>query len=123
MQRRLDLPTARAAWWALLSLVQARRSLRRRQIDRVRLPLPPQLPPEAIRGVSAVLKRQRSTCLERSLVWQHWLAAQGDPRDLVVGVAGPAERFRAHAWLEGDPESSSAGFEELLRVPWADRRR
>ena len=77
------------------------------------------MPAAAGRGVSAVLRRSRATCLVRSSVRQRWLAAHGDRRDLVIGVKPPAEGFAAHAWLDGDPESTLEGFTELTRVPAA----
>ena len=117
--RHLDLPTARAAVWAWRSLRDARRRLKVERIDAIRLAAPPALPPHAARGVTAVLRRTPNTCLERSLVLQRWLAAQGEPRDIVVGVAGPAARFKAHAWLDGEP-GADTGFDELTRVRWVE---
>lgn len=80
---------------------------------------PPDLPNRTRRGVTAVLRRTGTSCLERSMVLQAWDAAHGRHRDLVVGVTAPGRstisNFRAHAWLEGDPASSSAGFRELFR--------
>ena len=40
---------------------------------------------------------------------------KGSPRDVVVGVRGPAE-FGAHAWLDGDLAPAQAGYLELVRV-------
>lgn len=51
----------------------------------------------------------------RSAVLQQWDASHGRPRDLVIGVTSPADGFRAHAWLEGEPAWLSAGFHELAR--------
>jgi len=53
----------------------------------------------------------------RALVLQTWHAAQGQPRDLVIGVTPPGEDFKAHAWLDGDPPCEHEGFIELLRRP------
>lgn len=78
------------------------------------LPRPPGLPPSTQRAVDEVLRRLRATCLERSLVSQRWLAAQGISRDLLIGVRVDAGRFSAHAWLEGEPELGR--FEEILRL-------
>ena len=77
------------------------------------LPAPPGTGTQAGRGVDAVLRRTAPTCLERSLVMQRWLTACGEPRDVVIGVVGRAEAFKAHAWIEGERH---AGFEELMRV-------
>jgi Transglutaminase-like superfamily len=49
------------------------------------------------------LWRMRESCLVNAIVVQAWDSAHGRTRDLVVGVTGP-DGFRAHAWLEGDPE-------------------
>lgn len=54
------------------------------------------------RSVHIVLDRNGASCLERSLVRQLFYAAQGQERDLVIGVSPPDEHFHAHAWLAGD---------------------
>jgi hypothetical protein len=113
--RRLDPPTLRAAWWALRALATVRRGLRRHGVRDVALPEPPSLHHDAVRGVNAVLRRTRHSCLERSLVLQRWLAAHDDPRDVVIGVTA-SSGFRAHAWLDGEPEPGSPHFEELIRL-------
>jgi Transglutaminase-like superfamily len=116
--RRLDLPTLRAALWAERALRSARRTLQRRGVDGIVLPAPPTLPAEAGRGVTALLRRRASsTCLERALVRQRWLAAHGSPRDVVIAVQAPGEAFRAHAWVDGDPDERETAFHELLRLP------
>lgn len=113
--RRLDRPTLRAAWWALWALVRVRRSLRRHGIEGYSVPEPPVLPDHAGRGVLAVLRRWDHTCLERSLVLQRWEAAHGSEREVIIGVMGPSSDFKAHAWLEGEPQEGV--FEELMRLP------
>jgi len=77
---------------------------------------PPPLAWEASRGVTAVLRRQRPTCLERAVVLQRWLASQGRYHDVVLGVTGPSAGFRAHAWVDG-VEAEPAPFQELHRLP------
>jgi hypothetical protein len=110
------LATARGAAWAARASLVAHRQLRSVPLESIELPPVPSLPRAAGRGVQAVLRGTRATCLERALVRQRWLASQGVARDLVIGVrAGP--RFAAHAWLEGDPAASSAGYDELSRHP------
>jgi hypothetical protein len=104
----------RAAWWALLSLRRARRSLRRGGLQTFVLPAPPRLPATAARGVDAILRRVPQTCLERALVLQRWYAHHGEPRDVVIAVRGPARELKAHAWLDGEP--AAGGYEELMRV-------
>lgn len=112
---RIDVPSLRAAWWAWGALHRARAGLRRSGLDGALAPLPPELPAEAIRGVSGVLRRIPSTCLEQALVLQAWYARHGPGRDIVIGVQGPSGAFKAHAWVDGDHEV--AGFEEILRLP------
>ena len=68
--------------------------------------------------MNAVLRRRGYTCLVSATVRQAWYAAQGDRRDLIIGITAPSEGFRAHAWLEGDaPNAGQEGFSELLRHP------
>lgn len=117
MSRRIDVPTLRAAWWAFRALRRARRTLRKRGLEGFSVSSPPQLPEQAARGVLAVLRRRSSTCLERALVLQRWHAAQGHSCDVVIGVAGSAERFAAHAWLDGELDGQAESFQELMRVP------
>jgi hypothetical protein len=115
MRRPPDIATLRAAWWTDRALRRARGDLRDGELRAVRLPAPPPLPPAAERGVHAVLRRREHSCLERSLVLQRWLAAQGDARDVVIGTTGTAG-FKAHAWLDGD-EEGAARYVELSRLP------
>jgi transglutaminase superfamily protein len=112
-----DLASLRAALWTWRSLVRTRKLLRRGHLKTIEVRDPPPLPGEAVRGVHGVLRRVDQTCLERALILQRWLAAHGDRRDVVIGVAAPATDFRAHAWLEGDPPTESDGFTELMRLP------
>jgi Transglutaminase-like superfamily len=53
----------------------------------------------------------------RSIVMQAWLAAQGERRDLVVGVVRPGPELEAHAWLEGEEPHGEHRFQELIRRP------
>lgn len=117
LARRLN--GARAAAWALRAVVSARRQLRRGPITAIVLPDIPRVPRAAGAGVAATLRRARWSCLERSLVRQHWLAAHGIARDLVIGIK-PGRSLDAHAWLEGDPASAWEGYEELSRHPASD---
>jgi hypothetical protein len=110
---RLDPATLRAACWALLAVRRARRQLRGRAIEAVRLPAPPRLPARADRGVHAVLGRLAPSCLERALVLQRWLASRNDPRVVVIGVTSTGSGFRAHAWLDGEP---APDYHEIARV-------
>lgn len=111
--RGVDLATLRAAWWTSSSLRSTRRALRKRRIADIVVRRPPSLPLHAGRGVDAVLRRVPSTCLERALVLQRWLAEHGTRKDVVVGVTGRSD-FRAHAWLDGEPVDER--FRELTRL-------
>jgi hypothetical protein len=122
MVRGLDLPTLRAALWAIRAVRQAHRSLARSHPAAARVSPPPPLPRSAVRGVAAALRRVPSTCLERALVLQSWEAAHGEPRAVVIGVQGARGDFKAHAWLEGTADPLAAEYQELTRLP-ADRAR
>lgn len=63
----------------------------------------------------AVLRLRGATCLERSLVLQRFDAAAGRARVLIVGVTGPGDGFRAHAWLDGDRQGDTE-LREIVRV-------
>ena len=104
-------------WWAGRSLIEVRRSLRRSALHEVAVSPPPPLPPRAVRGVRFVLAGRAGTCLQRALVLQAWHAAQGNPREVVIGVTGSSDTFSAHAWLDGAPGDPGRGFDELLRLP------
>jgi len=107
----------RAAAWALLALRRAGRDLAARGLEGVWVASPPRLPASARVGVLAVVQRRPSTCLERALVLQRWEADHGVPTDVVIGVRGAGDDFRAHAWLEGMPDGGPHAFHEILRLP------
>ncbi len=109
--------TVRALWWAERAARQTRRDLAADRLDDLVVAMPPPLPESDRRWVAALLRVRRQTCLVRSAVLQAWDASHGRQRDLVIGVTAPSDGFRAHAWLEGDPASSSRGFSELSRRP------
>ena len=116
--RRADPAYLRAAWWGVRAVFLARRQLKGgAPVEAVRVPGVPAVPAEAVRGVEAALHRTGSACLVKSVVRQRWHSAQGEPRDLVIGVTAPKDGFEAHAWLEGDDPATFAGFHELRRVP------
>ena len=117
--RLADPRTLRAAWWAFWTARRARLQLQKGGINAMLLQPPPRLPVTAELGVSASLRLRRESCLVRAAVRQQWHAALGSPRDIVIGVRGPAVGLRAHAWLDGDEPCHSEGFEELLRRPAA----
>jgi hypothetical protein len=113
----LDVPTLRAALWALIAMHRTRRSLARDGLRGAHVGPPPRLPASASRGVMAVVRRRPSTCLEKALVLQRWEAAHGAGADVVIGVHGPRDGFRAHAWLETMPDAPPGAFEEIMRLP------
>jgi Transglutaminase-like superfamily len=117
VRRRPSVQELRAACWALRSVRSARRQLRRSGYEGLTLPRVPRLEPSASRGVNAVLSRLPATCLERAVVLQRWRSAYGDHREIVVGVSGTKEEFRAHAWLDDEhPGRDVAEFRELARL-------
>jgi hypothetical protein len=83
----------------------------------VQVPVPPSVPVSAARAVRLVLSREEPTCLERALVLQRWLLAQGVARDVVVGTQGSRRgTFKAHAWLDGESLPSERAFVEMTRL-------
>ena len=117
MRRRPHLAEVRAAWWARQALRRAHRDLAVGGVRSAAVPAPPKLPAHASRGVEALLRVSRHTCLEGALVRQRWLAAHGVMRDVVIGVTAPADAFAAHAWLDPGTSSEAAGpWLELTRL-------
>ena len=115
--RLLDPPTVRAAAWAFGAVRQARRDLARDGLDGAYVAPPPALPASARAGVLAVVRRESSgSCLERALVLQSWETAHGAGADVVIGVSGAGDGFRAHAWLETMPDAPPGAFEEIHRL-------
>jgi hypothetical protein len=113
---REPVATARAAWWAARAARRSR-SVHLAEPLPAQLPAVPDLPGTAVRGVNASLRLARAACLTRAAVLQAWLLAQGESRDLVIGVTGPGEGFGAHAWLAGEEPCHGNGFRELTRRP------
>lgn len=114
----------RDAQWAFHACRRVRQQLPGTSLDDVTVPAPPRRPsgrqaagPPDPAPVLGALRRADANCLERSLVLQRWYAAQGSQRTLVIGVARPSEGFRAHAWLDGEPDPVTASMVELLRRP------
>src|SRR4051812_38224336 len=98
---RLLVSTAR---WSRRAARTVRQELRRGRFSPDEMQRPPSGPEAAEVVVNAVLRASRVTCLTRALVRQQWFAAHGDIRDLLIGVTSTQGGFRAHAWIEGDPE-------------------
>ena len=117
LPRRLTRDELRGLAWAYRSVRSARRQLRRTGLTGIVLPPLPPRPAEAARGVRIVLRRLPATCLERAVILQRWRASQGDPRDVVVGVRGTGDSFRAHAWLDDEePSEGEDVYRELVRI-------
>ena len=117
LARLTDLGAWRGVVWAGLAVRQTRRQLQERSISELSVDPPTGLPPTADAGVHAVLRRLPSTCLERAVVLQRWRTAQGDPREIVIGVMRDADdHFKAHAWVDGEGDTLAPAFQELLRV-------
>jgi hypothetical protein len=115
--RLLRPATLRAALWAFVALRRARRNLARHGLQGARVDPPPPLPSAARAGVLAVARRWPSTCLERALVLQRWEAEHGAAADVVIGIRGAIDDFRAHAWLETMPDAPPGAFEVIHRLP------
>jgi hypothetical protein len=114
--QRVSVADVRAAWWANRALNDVRTQLAGGPLSGASIAPPARLPAQGRRGVSLVLKIRRPTCLERALIRQSWLVAHGVRRDVVIGVGSPTQGFRAHAWLDGDPDGLSTAFTELARL-------
>lgn len=80
-----------------------------------RVPVAPRVGAAFHPVVLAALRVIPTTCLARSIVRQEWLITQGQSCDLLVGVSAGGQSFKAHAWLEGDPPYTYAGFVEVAR--------
>jgi hypothetical protein len=112
-----------AAWWAWWALRSVRSQLKLAGVA-TSVAEPPRLPNSAGIGVQAILNRTAPTCLERALVSQRWLAAHGEPRDVVIGVittgtdqvAEAHNGFAAHAWVDGREPSAVDTYVEVHRI-------
>jgi hypothetical protein len=115
--KRPGVQDARAAVWAWRALRSVRGQLRDGGMRDVHVPAPPRVRPRAVRAVRVVLAREEPSCLERALVLQRWLLAQGIARDVVVGTNGSAPgTFTAHAWLDGESMPDERRYIEMTRL-------
>jgi hypothetical protein len=117
MTRRPGLATLKAFWWADRALRATRQGLRSGRMFGLALPKVPRLPEGGTRGVEARLRLRGHTCLEQALVRQRFLASQGAPRDVVIGVQSSCTGFVAHAWVDGEDDPAARQFVELTRLP------
>lgn len=112
-----DVHDARAGLWAWRALRSVRGQLRGGAMRDVHVPDPPGVRPRAARAVRIVLAREEPSCLERALVLQRWLLAQGIAKDVVVGTNGSTPgTFTAHAWLEGESLPAGTRYIEMTRL-------
>ena len=112
---RLDAGAVRTAAWTRHSLHDVRRQLRIEDgLRGLTLAAPPGTRPIDRTATQLVLRAGKARCLEKAVVVQRFDAAAGRPRTLIIGVTGPQQGFRAHAWLEGDPQRDDS-LQELLR--------
>jgi Transglutaminase-like superfamily len=88
--------------WGFRAALVIRPRLRRYGPELPRAPLV--AGPRAERTIQLVCRVIRLNCLESALVRQAWAAGQGHERRLILGVTSPSDGFKAHAWLEGDPQ-------------------
>ena len=102
------------ATWAVRALHGLRRELRDGGLADVRVCEAPERAC-AQRVLDAVLGFARATCLERSLIRQAWLRAQGRQVDVIIGVTAPND-FGAHAWVDGEEPASAVEFSEIRRI-------
>jgi hypothetical protein len=115
--RATDLDTLRAALWTVRACRRVHSGPGARGLRAPDLPRAPAVPAHAQRGVEHVLWLRAERCLVSASVRQAWLAARGDARDVVIGVAlRRSGELSAHAWLSGEHEEG-AGYEEIARVP------
>ena len=115
--KTVDPGTLRAALWAVKACRRVRFATGVNDLEAPPLPTVPAVPPSAIRGVDHVLWLRAEQCLVRATIRQAWLAAHGEPQDIIVGVAiGATRQMQAHAWLANEP-AEGVGYEELVRVP------
>jgi hypothetical protein len=103
--------------WTYRARRRVTADLETRPLAHLAVPPPPALPAHARtrRDRGPATSHLDPTCLERSLVLQRWMAGHGEPRAVIVGVAGP-RNFKAHAWLGGGTPPPAAGFAELTRI-------
>lgn len=102
-----------AASWTVQALRDVRRQLKVGGIRDARVLAAPDQ--RGWQVVQVVLRFGRATCLERSLLRQEWLRAQGHYADVIVGVTAPDD-FGAHAWLDGEERDSALEFVEIHRI-------
>ena len=103
----------RAARWLATELRRVRRDLREHGTSTTARTPPSGLGWSPHPLVLRVAGYGRATCLERSLIRQAWLRGRGDRRDVVIGVRR-SDDPEAHAWLEGDPDSTA--YVEIHRI-------
>lgn len=107
----------RSAWWAWQAGGAVRGQLRDVGGVWAEVPQPVTVARGAQRGARAGLRLRRASCLEASIVLQRWLLEDGDPREVVIGVARKDGKTTAHAWLAGEESTGLIGYIEMMRLP------
>ena len=111
---------ARTLLWSLRMVGRIREQVPQRSFRDIALSAPPALDRRSRSAVNAGLRLRRATCLEQALLRQRFDAANGVDRTLIIAVSSPANGFRAHSWLEGEPQRDQS-LREIVRHP-APRR-
>src|SRR4051812_22208653 len=107
--------TLRTAAWSARAIARARGAIRRDATAPLDLPAAPRVPAQSEAAMLALLRLTRQKCFVTAAVRQAWMHAQGDERELVIGVRRKDGAVEAHAWVDGDAPGSFAGFQELSR--------
>jgi hypothetical protein len=109
-------PNLRSFRWAATET----RSIRRRVPSEgatARVPVPDLPAPRGWLGVRLAIAVLQPTCLERALVIQAWVAAYGNPPDVVIGVRRRNGSVEAHAWVDGSDPWYDPSYAEIARFP------
>jgi hypothetical protein len=112
--------TLRTAWWSVRALPPTRRGLRAPAAVALRLPPAPAVPAASEAALHAVLRLTRQPCLVIASMRQAWMHAQGEERDVVIGVRRERGSFEAHAWVDGDAPGSFTGYREIARRAYGE---
>ena len=116
----------RAWFWCFAVVVGLRRHPLPRLVERLgqvdRLRDVRLAPARLSRGMARSLRvgPMRPRCLVRALVLYRLLREQGDPAEVVIGMAPTPRSHKAHAWVEIDrmdigPDPGRNGYLELVR--------
>jgi hypothetical protein len=113
--RAAPVGTLRTTWWSVRALPPTRRGLRAPGSAPPRVPPAPAVPAASEAALHTVLHLTRQPCLVVASMRQAWMHAQGDERDVVIGVRHVGGTLEAHAWVDGDAPGSFTGYHEIAR--------